>query len=75
MRAGITARYLNRWIYIAEATKRKGRKWKKNKGGRKLTNELQSIWDGIHSLYVEREKEFAAPRRKRDDADLRFAFT
>ena len=47
MRAGATARYPNRWIYIAEATKRgeKGGERKKERE-RKLTNELQSIWDG-----------------------------
>lgn len=73
MRASTTARYLNRWIYIAEATKQK----KKGKKERKEVNERITKYMGWDTqLYVKREKEeFAAPRRKRDDADLRFAFT
>ncbi|KAL6256372.1 hypothetical protein P5V15_012487 [Pogonomyrmex californicus] len=67
MRAGITEIPKSMDIYIAEATKKKKRK------ERKLTNELQSIWDRIRSCMLKEKKSLrAAPRRKRDDADLRF---
>lgn len=72
MRAGTTQRqrYLNRWIYIAEATKRGKEKKKKE---RKLTNELQKSMGrggGIYvAVYVLKEKKKKKNSRRREESE------